>query len=318
MNVIRSWIIAALAAIALAGVALARPADARTVRIGYQKYGQMIIVKAQGWLEPALAARGDTVAWTLFTAGPQLLEALDAGAIDLGITGDAPPVAAQANGGAFLYVGVEPPMPTGEAIVVPAGSRITKLADLRGKRVALNRASNVHWLLLRALQSAGVDWSAIRPVYLTPPDGRAAFVSGDVDAWAIWDPFLTAAVAEAGARVLHDGAGLTENRQFYLAASAFVHDDPDALRIVLRTVARTDAWAATHRAEVAALLAPAVGLPLAVIRSAADRLAFGITPVDPAIVAGQQEVADAFFSLGLIPQKVAVAAAVWHEGTAGH
>ncbi len=309
MNVSRSWIIA----VALAVCAASGTADARTIRIGYQKYGQMIIVKAQGWLEPALAAHGDTVEWKLFTAGPQLLEALDAGAIDLGVTGDAPPVAAQANGGAFLYVGVEPPMPSGEAIVVPAGSLITTLAGLRGKRVALNRASNVHWLLLRALQSAGVDWTAIRPVYLTPPDGRAAFVSGDVDAWAIWDPFLTDAVAEAGARVLHDGTGLTENRQFYLAASGFVHDDPAALRIVLQTIARTDAWANTHRTDVAALLAPAVGLPLAVIRSAADRLAFGVTPVDAAAVAGQQKVADAFFGLGLIPQKVAVAAAVWHD-----
>lgn len=313
MNIIRSWIFAGLILAATASVA-----EARTIRIGYQKYGQMIIVKAQGWLEPALAAHGDTVQWKLFTAGPQLLEALDAGAIDLGITGDAPPVAAQANGGAFLYVGVEPPMPSGEAIVVPAASPITALADLRGKRVALNRASNVHWLLLRALQSAGVDWSAIRPVYLTPPDGRAAFVSGDVDAWAIWDPFLTDAVAEAGARVLHDGTGLTENRQFYLAATGFVHDDAAALRIVLATVARTDAWAAGHRAAVAALLAPAVGLPLAVIQRAADRLAFGIAPVDAAVVSGQQKVADAFLALGLIPQKVAVADAVWHDAAAVH
>ena len=317
MNVFRSWFVA-LTSVALVAIATAGAADARTIRIGYQKYGQMIIVKAQGWLEPALAAHGDTVEWKLFTAGPQLLEALDAGAIDLGITGDAPPVAAQANGGAFLYVGVEPPMPTGEAIVVPAGSPITTLAGLRGKRVALNRASNVHWLLLQALKSAGLGWTEIRPVYLTPPDGRAAFVSGDVDAWAIWDPFLTAAEVDAGARVLHDGSGLTENRQFYLAATGFVHDDAPALRIVLQTVARTDAWAAAHRAEVAALLAPAVGLPLGTIRKAADRLAFGITPVDAATIAGQQRVADTFFSLGLIPEKVDVRAAVWHDAAVAH
>ena len=310
MNAISAWFAAVLAVLALAGAA-----DARTVRIGYQKYGQMIVVKAHGALGPALAAHGDTVEWKLFTAGPQLLEALDAGAIDVGITGDAPPVAAQANGGDFYYVGVEPPMPMGEAIVVPANSSLRTLADLRGKRVALNRASNVHWLLLRALDAGGLGWRDIRPVYLTPPDGRAAFVSGDVDAWAIWDPFLTDAVIEAGARVLHDGTGLAENRQFYLATRSFARDDPASLRIVLQAVAATDAWAASHRPEVAALLAPAVGLPLAIIRPAADRLAFGVAPVDASVTAGQQRIADAFLQLGLIGQKVDVAAAVWHDAS---
>lgn len=303
------------AALALAAACLAGgEAEARTVRIGYQKYGQLIVLKAKGWLEPALEARGDVVEWKLFTAGPQLLEALDAGAIDVGITGDAPPVAAQANGGGFVYAGVEPPGPQGEAIVVPPGSTLHSVAELRGKRVALNRASNVHWLLLRALEAAHLPWSAIHPVYLAPPDGRAAFGSGAVEAWAIWDPFLSEAEADAGARILRDGKGLVGDRQFIVAASGFAKNAPDTLHAVLAALARSDAWAATHRAEVGPILADAVGLPVAAIRQAAERLSFGLAPIDAKVLTEQQAIADAFFAAGLIPTKVRVADAAWHPG----
>lgn len=291
-------------------------AAARTIRIGYQKYGQLIILKATGRLEPVLAKRGDTVEWHLFTAGPQMLEALDADAIDLAITGETPPVAAQANGTALVYVATEPPTPSGEAIVVPKASPLRSVADLRGKQVALNRASNVHWLLIRALQAAGVPWGAIRPVYLAPPDGRAAFASGSVDAWVIWDPFLADAEAEAGARVLRDATGLVPNRQFILATRRFADRGTDALRVVLATLAANDAWANAHRGDVGSLLAGAIGLPESAVAQAAKRLPFGARPLDDAVVADQQKIADAFYALRLIPKPVAIRDIVWHDGRA--
>jgi sulfonate transport system substrate-binding protein len=202
----------AAAVLLLLQCALWQPARAETLRIGYQRYGTLILLKERGSLEQRLAPLGWTVQWKLFVAGPQLLEALNAGALDFGITGETPPIFAQAAGAPIAYVGVEPSAPQGEAILVPSGSRLQSVAELTGKRVALNKGSNVHYLLVRALEAAGLHWSDIRPVSLSPADAPAAFQAGDVDAWVIWDPYMSAAETNLGARVLRDGAGLAPNR----------------------------------------------------------------------------------------------------------
>ena len=138
--------------------------------------------------------------WTEFPSGPPLLEALNVGAIDFGNTGEAPPIFAQAAGAPIQYVAYEPPAPKGEAILVPKDSKLNSVADLKGKKVALNKGSNVHYLLVKALEKAGVKYSEIEPVFLAPADARAAFERGAVDAWVIWDPFQAAAEAATGAQ----------------------------------------------------------------------------------------------------------------------
>jgi sulfonate transport system substrate-binding protein len=144
------------------------------------------------------------------------------GAIDFGTVGEAPPIFAQAAGAQLAYIGNEPPAPTAEAIVVPKNSTIKSVADLRGKRVALNKGSNVHYLLVRQLEKAGVAWRDPARSTCRPPM-RAAFERGAVDAWVIWDPFLAAAQKQLDARVLVDGRGadgknVVSNHQFYLAS----------------------------------------------------------------------------------------------------
>ncbi len=177
----------------------------KVVRIGFQKYGKLVLLKSKGTLEEKLKAAGYKVVWTEFPSGPPLLEALNVGAIDFGNTGEAPPIFAQAAGAPIQYVAFEPPAPKGEAILVPRGSKLTSVADLRGKKVALNKGSNVHYLLVKALEKAGVKYSEIEAVFLAPADARAAFERGAVDAWVIWDPFQAAAEAATGARTLADG-----------------------------------------------------------------------------------------------------------------
>jgi sulfonate transport system substrate-binding protein len=180
-----------MAAVLAAGLwSPAAQAQDKTLRIGFQKYGTLVILKERGALEKRLKSQGYTVTWTEFPGGPQLLEALNVGAIDFGSTGEAPPIFAQAAGAPLLYVGHEPPAPKGEALIVPKDSKITTVADLKGKRVALNKGSNVHYLLVRALEANGLSLSDIESVFLPPADARAAFESGKVDAWVIWDPFL--------------------------------------------------------------------------------------------------------------------------------
>ena len=193
-------LVAALALTATHATAQTR----ETVRVGYQKYGTLIILKAKGTLEQRLAPQGIDVKWTEFPAGPVLLEGLNVGSIDIGTVGEAPPIFAQAAGANLVYFGHEPPAPGGEAIVVPKASPLKSPKDLKGKKVALNKGSNVHYLLVKVLEANGLQYKDIEPVFLPPADARAAFERGAVDAWVIWDPFLAAAEKQLGARVLAD------------------------------------------------------------------------------------------------------------------
>ena len=306
--------IAALALTLLTAMVLvAKPpvaAAEQTIRIGVQKYGTLIILQTRGELEKRLASQGVKVTWTEFPGGPQLLEALTAGAIDFGTTGEAPPVFAQAGGSPLVYVGVEPPAPTGEAILVPKDSAIKSVADLKGKKVALNKGSNVHYLLVKALEKAGLKPSDIQSVFLAPADGRAAFESGAVDAWVIWDPFFAAAQTATGARTLTDGTGLVQNLQFYLATRDFAQNHADLLKVLDEQIGQTDAWAQQHQAETVDLLAAHTGLDKASVQAAVARLAYGHRPITPDIVSYQQNIADTFFGLGLIPNQVHIADAL--------
>lgn len=298
------WLAALLCAALLWPAAQAQ--EAKTLRIGFQKYGTLTIVRALGDLDKRLAAQGITVKWTEFPAGPQLLEGLNVGSIDFGTVGEAPPVFAQAAGAALVYVGNEPPSPTSEAILVPKDSSIKSVTDLKGKKVALNKGSNVHYLLVKQLERAGVAYGDVNVAYLTPADARAAFERGAVDAWVIWDPFQAAAEKQLGARVLADGTGVVKNYQFFLAARAYEKAHPDVIRTVLDEVRKGDLWARDHRAEAVALLQPVLGLDKAVVELAADRLAYGVQPITREVLQEQQQVADAFHALKLIPKPLNV------------
>ncbi|ALK33362.1 sulfonate ABC transporter substrate-binding protein [Burkholderia plantarii] len=307
---------ALLAAAALsagfAGSAAAQGAG-HVLRIGYQKAGLLAVVKAQGALETRLAALGYTVKWFEFPAGPQLLEALNANSIDFGYTGAPPPVFAQAGGVRFVYVGAEPPAPHNEAIFVKAGSPIRDVAGLRGKKVALQKGSSSNYLLLAALNKAGLRYGDIQPVYLAPADARAAFESGDVDAWVVWDPYYAAAQSALKVRTLSDYTGLVASYNFYEATRDFAGAHADIVAAVLRQLRETGRWVNAHPADTAAIIAPKVGLDTALVEAWFRRVPFGAVPVDERIVASQQAVADAFYGVKLIPAKLDVAAAVWRD-----
>lgn len=198
----------------------AAPAAPDALRIGYQKGSvSMVLAKSHQLLEQRYPQTH--ISWIEFPAGPQMLEALNVGSIDIGSTGDIPPIFAQAAGADLVYIGSEPPKPKAEVILVAQGSPIHNVAELKGKKVAFQKGSSSHNLLLRALQLAGLKFSDIQPVYLAPADARAAFQQGNVDAWAIWDPYYSAALLQGGARVLTDGTDLKQTGSFYLASRPY-------------------------------------------------------------------------------------------------
>ena len=317
-TMLRLWL--ALAALIFASLTLAAHAQdnlktEKVVRIGYQKYGTLVLLKGRGNLEPKLKALGYRVQWSEFPSGPPLLEALNAGAIDFGSAGETPPIFAQAASDALTYVAHEPAAPKGEAILVQRTSPIRSVADLKAKKVALNKGSNVHYLLVRALESAGLTLADITPVYLAPADGRAAFERGAVDAWVIWDPFFAAAEAGGNARVLSDGSGLVPNHQFYLSSRDFAARNGAALDAVVAAVAEVDAWARENTDAAAKELSPSVGIPAPILAAALRRQTYGIRPLDPAVTAEQQRIADTFHGLGLVPKAIDIAGAVRKPGS---
>ena len=305
--------VAAIATVSWSSAADA--ADSKTLRIGYQKYGTLIILKSRGALEKRLAAQGFSVEWKEFPGGPQLLEALNVGAIDAGTTGETPPVFAQAAGAPLVYIGYEPSAPKGEAILVPKDSKITKVADLKGKKVALNKGSNVHYLLVKALEANGLQLSDIESVFLPPADGRAAFEAGKVDAWVIWDPFQAAAEAAFNARTLASGEGLVKNYQFFLATRDYATKQPEVLKAFLDEIDAVDKWAANNSDEVSKTLAPTVGLPAPVLKVSLDRLSYGVAPLTPEVIQNQQAIADIFHKVGLLPKPIAIKDALWAQGS---
>lgn len=300
-----------LSAAALGAIAGTVPTGAfaqgkRTLRIGFQKYGTLTILKARGTLEKRLAAQGIDVKWTEFPSGPVLLEGLNVGSVDFGTVGEAPPIFAQAAGANLVYVANEPPSPLSEAIVVPKNSTLKNVAELKGKKVALNKGSNVHYLLVKALEKAGLDYKDVETVFLPPSDARAAFERGSVDAWVIWDPFLAAAEKQLGARILADGKGLVANHQFFLASRPYAEKNPDVIRDVIDELVKVDEWASKNIRETASILSGQIGLDASIVELAANRYTYGVKPISDQVLAEQQKIADVFAGLKLIPKKIVV------------
>lgn len=288
-------------------------ASGKVLRIGYQKAGLLAILKAQGSLEQKLQPLGYSVKWFEFPAGPQLLEALNANSIDFGYTGAPPPVFAQAGGVNFVYVGAEPEGVHTEAVIVKADSPLQTIAQLKGKRVALQKGSSSNFLLVEVLQKAGLRYEDIRPVYLPPADARAAFESGDVDAWVIWDPYYAAAQQALKARTLADYSNVNTAHSFYEATRDFAQQHPDVVGALLGQLRTTGQWVNQHPAETAALIAPKVGLDQKLVETWVRRYPYGTTAVTDDIVRSQQSVADVFYGAHLIPQKITVRDNVWQN-----
>lgn len=281
---------------------------ANVVRFGFQK--STILLKSKGDIDKRLASEGVKVEWTEFPAGPPLLEALNAGAIDIGPVGESPPIFAQAAGAALTYAAAIAPNPKGNGILVRKDSPIQSVADLKGKKVAFAKGSSANYLIVQLLQKAGLTFNDIQPIYLTPADARAAFVKGDADAWVIWDPFFAAAEVGTNARVLADGEGLNKLGGYYIASRKFAAEQPKALKAILEEVRNLEAWSDKNRDEVAKVLTDALKLDAEAVKKATQRRVFGLNPVTDDIIAEQQKVADTYYQLKLIPKQLNIRDAI--------
>ncbi|MGG1598304.1 sulfonate ABC transporter substrate-binding protein [Paenibacillus naphthalenovorans] len=285
-------------------------AEKSVLRIGYQKSGTLMVLKAKGELEKKLAPFGTKVQWSEFNTGISVMEALGTGSIDFGIAGDAPVLFGQERGLPFLYVASEPSSPQSEGILVKKDSPIQTIADLKGKKVAFNKASISQYLINEALASVGLTLNDIEPVYLAPPDARIAFERGSADAWVVWDPFFSAAEL-AGNRVLADGKGLVIYRTFYLGGKEFAEKHPEVLQALVQELQNISEWINQNPGEVAKLLAAETQLDVAVWEQSLRRRPLTIKLIDEEIIQDQQSVADTFLKIGLVSKKINVRENVW-------
>ena len=282
----------------------------REIRIGYQKFGTLNILKALGTLDAILATERVKVRWEGFSSGPPLLEALRQGTLDFGATGEVPPVFAQAGGAPFLYVAHEPAVPQGVALVVPQDSKIYSVDDLRGKRLKFSRGSNVHYLVLRALETHGLSMDDVQVLFAEPQDPVHYIDNGEADGWAFWDPLLPLVQRTRQLRTLLDGTGLVFNHQFYLASERFAGENDSILPILLDQLREAGRYVASQPADAATRLAAKIGVEADSLKVAFTRLAHGPRPLSREVIWEQQRIADRFYALGVLPRAISVRAAV--------
>ncbi len=246
------------------------------------------------------------VTWSDFTSGPPMLQAMGAGSVDVGVVGNSPPVFAAAGGSKIAIVGALKSGPHEEALLVPKGSGIRTIAQLRGKRIAVTQGSAADYHLLTVLKKAGLSVHDVTLDYLQPAEAFAALSSGNVDAWDIWSPFAEQAQAQDGARVVVDSAGFGSPYGFEVASHAALADPAKAAAIgeFLKLLDQAYRWAGSHSADWGAVWAKASGLPASIMVAAARDSASVPVPVTPAIVGSEQQVSDAFTASGLIPGHV--------------
>lgn len=266
----------------------------------------LAVLQNSGALEDRLSSEGYEVQWVEFSAGPQQLEALNGGGLDLAFTAESPPIFAQVGGIPLVYLVATAPSGRSIALIVPKDSPIQSVADLKGKSVAVQKASIGHYLLAKALGRENLSLQDINPAFLPPPDANVAFSQAQVDAWFIWEPWVTRNVTQDLGRVLIDGDGLRDTNNFVSTSEDFLANHPEALTLFLEEIIEQDQWAATHPDELSERLAPIIGLDVDILRVMHEKTSWGLLPINEDIINVQQRTADFWFDQGEIPRQVNV------------
>ena len=285
----------------------------KTLNIGYQKAAlKLIVAKKNQNFEQAFP--GVKVEWKEFPAGPQTLEALNAGSIDFGYTGDTPVIFALSGNKPIEYLAYEINSKNAHSLLLAQGSSIKTLQDLKGKRIALMKGSSAHYFLSQILDKAHLTWQDIQPIWLTPADARAALDKKSIDAWAIWDPYSSAAQLKGENRVLIDASEFPPAYSFYSSSPKFLAAYPQEAHKIIDTLNQTDNWIQAHPDEAIKILAESTGLDEAVAKKVFEnRLSLVEAKlVDEKTVQEQQKIADLFASLKLIPNSVVIRDHIWN------
>ncbi|MFB2891823.1 aliphatic sulfonate ABC transporter substrate-binding protein [Aerosakkonemataceae cyanobacterium BLCC-F50] len=266
----------------------------------------LAVLEKQGTLSEKLAPLGYKVEWLEFAAGPQQLEAINTGNLDIASTAESPPVFSQAAGVPLVYLATTAKNGKAVSLLVPVNSPVKSVTDLKGKKIAFQKASIGHYLLVKALEKEALKLTDVESVFLPPPDANVAFTQGKVDAWFIWEPFVTRAVQKNVGRVLLDGGELRDTRNFYSTSRQFYQANPEVIKIFLEELQKAEIWSKDHPQEMAEMLTSVTQLDAPTLVEMHKKYDWGLQPITEEVIAKQQEVADKWYNLGLIPKQVNV------------
>lgn len=290
-------------------------AEEKIIRIGYQKSSLIaVLLKAQGAIEKKLGPSGLKVQWYEFTSGLPLLEALNLGNVDISadVAESVPPFAIAAGAKVALYA-QELPSPNAQGILLPSNSQVKSIHDLKGKKIAVAKASGAHYFLLKVLKANNISTGDVNIVYLQPPEARSAFQGKSIDAWATWDPFFSSVQITDNAKILVSGskAGV-DYRRIYLVSTQTLEKNPEVLISIYELLRDTGAWIKKNPKEAAKLHAEALGIESDIAELANSHRSYKVAKIDSKAIVGFQAVADLFFDEKLLPKKINISESpVW-------
>ncbi|MCJ2025549.1 ABC transporter substrate-binding protein [Methylobacterium sp. J-067] len=268
------------------------------LRVGDQRGNARALMEAAGVLE-GLTYR---LEWSEFPAAAPLLEALNAGAIDAGGVGDAPFTFASAAGVPVKAIAAYRNRQDGLAILVAKDSPFRSVTDLKGKRIATNRGSIGHQVVLAALEEAGLPFDSVTFNFLPPADAKLALTSGAVDAWATWEPYTSTAELAGLVRVVRDGNGITPGLTFAVASDSAIAKKRPLLADFAQRLTKARDWALKDPAPYAVVWSKLIGLPETVPLRWFGRAAYRAVPIDGTVIADEQRNIDLYVRAGLIPK----------------
>jgi len=302
----RSLLACALALALLPSTRLSAADNPKEIRIDWATYNPVsMVLKEKQLLEKEFSKDGISIVWVQTLGSNKALEFLNAGSIDLGSTAGAAALVGKINGNPIKSIYVYS-RPEWTALVTRKDTPIAKIADLKGKRVAVTRGTDPHIFLVRALQSVGLTEKDIAPVLLQHPDGKTALIRGDVDAWAGLDPMMAQAEVEDGARLFYRNKD-ANTWGILNAREQFLKDHPDIVRRVLAVYEEARKYSLANYNEEKRVFIAATKLPEAVVdKQLKERTELTHNKVGPA---QRESILEAGFALqkaGVIPASVDV------------
>ncbi|NSY19688.1 aliphatic sulfonate ABC transporter substrate-binding protein [Neorhizobium sp. AL 9.2.2] len=306
-----------LAAVTLVSAAavFAPPVQAadQVVRIGWLRGpNDITLAKSRGTLEKAMSDKGIKVEWAgPFPAAAPAFEALNAGSIDITAGSSTSAITALSAKIPLVIFAYQKMSAGSEGIVATKGSGIASIKDLASKKVAVNRGGTGEYLLMRGLETNGIDPASVERVYLSPSDSGPSFSQGHVDAWATWDPFLTIAEKAYDGTVIADGAAIRSDNAVVLVASReFAKDKADQLQLVFDVIKAENAWAVANKPEAGAIWAKEMNVPAELGAKIGENNAVPTTAVSQSAVKQINAVAEWYAKSGIIPEMPDIAAGV--------
>ncbi|AOX20847.1 ABC transporter substrate-binding protein [Kozakia baliensis] len=268
--------------------------------VGDQKGGAHALLGAAGLLSNSSIP----LRWSLFAGAPMLIQAMTAGAVDVGVIGDAPLVFAQAGGSAIKAVSAIQTDGTMTAVVVRKDSPIRSIQDLKGRSVATLRSQTGHYLTLAALREAGMKDDDVRFVFIPPSAALLALLNGSVDAWATWGPYIAEAKISHGAREIVNGGHLMSGLSYVVSTDAVLKEQRDGVVAYSRLLSKGHAWMLNHQDDYAKVWSQETGLSLPVAREVVRTMLSSIFPINDDIIRKQQTVSDFMSETKMIPTRL--------------